>query len=96
LTQQEILSASPEEARRMLIELTSFMPLLIARASSGVGSIADTAQDELLNADHAAPILKMHPKSLKRWTECPFLIVRGRRKFYSSKGMANWIAEQMR
>lgn len=95
LTQAEILSATPEQARQMLAEVTSCLPLLVVQASRAV-SAPEHVTDELLNAGSAGPRLNMHPKTLRRWGDCPFLVIRGRRKFYSSNGIDRWIAEQTR
>jgi hypothetical protein len=95
LTQEEILSATPEQAKRLLAQLAGWVPLLIVQASRSNGA-KEHAPDELLDADTAATRMKMHPKSLRKWPDCPFLVIRGRRKLYSSHGIDRWIAEQTR
>lgn len=52
-------------------------------------------KDRLLDVKEASAELRMHEKTLREWDDCPFLIQRGRRKFYSALGIQRWMAEQV-
>ncbi len=89
----ERVSELPADARRLVIARCASIQMAIAALPSDSGPVRDRP-DRLLDAKAAAPLLKMHFKTLQRWDDCPFVIVRGRRKFYSALGLERWIAER--
>jgi hypothetical protein len=94
LTQEEILSASPAQARQMLIEVTSLMPLLATRATE-----TDPVKgDRLLEIGEAAALLGFkNSKSLYRVSHrYPFVVRDGGRLMFSEKGLHEWIAKRTR
>jgi hypothetical protein len=97
LSVQEVWEMSPSEAEQALVRAAAVIPLLLARAvARPVEPSHPGAGDELLDAKAAAAVLKMHVKTLRDWTDCPFLVPRGRRKFYSRVGLQEWLADQRR
>lgn len=95
LTDDEILSASPEAARKMLAEVTSRLPLLVARASEPSNRHEG---DRLLEIAEAAPMLGFkNVKSLYRAAgRYPFTVRDGGRIKFSEKGLREWIARRVR
>jgi hypothetical protein len=96
LTQEEILSASPEKCQEMLIQVTSLLPLLVA------GSIAKGSSsakgDRLLGIEEAAALLGYENKmSLYRAQHrYPFVVRDGGRLMFSEKGLHEWIGKRTR
>jgi hypothetical protein len=102
LTIDELLShpsridGLPENEARALLRTISALTLVVTTRLDHLSAMPAHEHDELLSADQAAPIVRMHPKTLRLWHDCPFLIVRGRRKLYSRNGLDRWISEQVR
>lgn len=88
LDAEEIRSATPEEARAMLREVTSVLPLLVAKASE-----TGTDSDRLLTVEEAAAMLGRNPKVLYRQKDrYPFLVRDGKSVRFSERGIREWIA----
>jgi hypothetical protein len=102
LTIDELLShpsridGLPENEARALLRTISALTLVVTTRLDHLSAMPAHEHDELLSADQAAPIVRMHPKTLRLWHDCPFLIVRGRRKLYSRNGLDRWISQQVR
>jgi hypothetical protein len=86
----------PEDEARSLLRRISALTLAVATRLDHLSAIPVREHEELLSANQAAPLVHMHPKTLRMWHDCPFLIVRGRRKLYSRNGIDRWIVEQVR
>jgi predicted DNA-binding transcriptional regulator AlpA len=83
----------PEHARRLLIEVSTIQPLLIARALA-VGGASGSA-DRLLKIDEAATRLGQSPDWLYRHAgRLPFTVRQGRGLRFSERGLATYIAQQ--
>jgi predicted DNA-binding transcriptional regulator AlpA len=90
---QRIGDMEPEQARRLLIEISVIQPLLIARALA-VGGTSGTT-DRLLKIDEAATRMGQSPDWLYRHAgRLPFTVRQGRGVRFSERGLAAYIAQQ--
>jgi predicted DNA-binding transcriptional regulator AlpA len=82
----------PDHARRLLIEISTIQPLLIARALA-VGGASGSA-DRLLKIDEAATRMGQSPDWLyRRASRLPFTVRQGRGLRFSERGLATYIAQ---
>jgi hypothetical protein len=89
---QRLGELDPEQARRLLIEISTIQPLLIARALAVGG--ATGAGDRLLKIDEAANRLGQSPDWLYRHAgRLPFTVRQGRGLRFSERGLTAFIAQ---
>jgi hypothetical protein len=96
-TPERIKALPPDAARAVMfhgLALVSAASSRLAETSTAVAAVE--APDRLLDAQSAAERLDMSADRLRRWADCPFLVLRGRRKLYSSNGITRWIEERTR
>ena len=90
---QRLGELDPEHARRLLIEISTIQPLLIARALAAGGTMG--ASDRLLKIDEAATRMGQSPDWLYRHAgRLPFTVRQGRGLRFSERGLTAYIAQQ--
>ena len=88
---QRIGDLDPEQARRLLVELSTIQPLLIARALASGGSAGTS--DRLLKIDEAAARLGQSEDWLYRHAaRLPFTVRQGRSLRFSERRLEGYIA----